>query len=329
MFTKDSRTENFLTSLGVTWKYTNSMAYAKLKPTWRDVNQGRPKAKVDDAILCYAEQMESGSPAPAPIIWTFDSSPLDGVQRLSAGEVRGYTTFSAYLVETDSPDMASAIRVIANQRLQGSYQESEAFTMQRAIDVLVNEIGWSVEQVAALGGWKPAKVAEKKLLSDWGFAIRRIGGPEKLPDGIVKTIADTAKLHDLEVAREPVAEFLNDVKRAKFTNGDAQPYVADFFANAGKKKDVRSIYVRRLELFRDDPEVATRLANPRQRRYSPTSIDSKLRRALKAALTIAEEVKNSGEPVYYVDEFCLLVNQISRVLKQIPTQRKQASNERK
>ncbi len=317
MFTKDSRTENFLTSLGVTWKYTNSMAYAKLAPNWREANLGRPKAKVDDAVLCYAEQMEGGSAAPAPIIWTEDCSPLDGVQRLSAGELRGYTTFSAYLVETDSEELAQAIRIIANQRLQGSYQESEAFTMQRAIDVLIAEVGWSVEQVAALGGWKPAKVAEKKLLSDWKFAIRKIGGPEKITDGCVKAIASQAKLHDFHAAHEPIADFLNDLVRAKFTNGDSEPYINDFFANVGRKKNLHDIYKDRLEGFREDDEVAARLANPKARRYSPTNGGNKISRSLKSALTAIENVRDSGERIVYVDEFMHTLRKIERVLKEI------------
>lgn len=318
MFTKDSRTENFLTSLGVSWTYTNAAKYSDLHANWRNVNLGRASPRIEDAVLSYAEQMEQGSAAPAPILWGRDWSVLDGVQRLSAGELRGYTTFSAYVVETDSDEMIQAIRVIANQRLQGTYQESESFVMQRAIDVLVNEIGWSIEQVAAIGGWKPSKVAEKKLLSDWGFAIRRIGGPQKLPDGIVKHIASVTSIGDLGLASKPIAAFLEELNRAEFSVVDAKPYVDRFFGGEPLKgKQAYDGFSRRLDAFREDEEVATRLANPRQRRYSPVSQEAKLRRALKSAITIAEEARKSEDRIYYVDEFCTLGNQLLRIIKKI------------
>ena len=64
MFAKDSRVENFLTHMGVGWKYVNDFKYDNLEPTWEQQNLGRSQAKMEEAILEYASRMEAGSPAP-------------------------------------------------------------------------------------------------------------------------------------------------------------------------------------------------------------------------------------------------------------------------
>lgn len=42
MFTTDSRTETFLTQMGVVHEYTNNVTYQALKPGWENRNIARP-----------------------------------------------------------------------------------------------------------------------------------------------------------------------------------------------------------------------------------------------------------------------------------------------
>jgi hypothetical protein len=69
MFTTDSRTENFLTAMGIKYEYCNGLRlpddFAK---GWNTENIGRPVAVREDAVLEYAALMEAGSAAPSPIL---------------------------------------------------------------------------------------------------------------------------------------------------------------------------------------------------------------------------------------------------------------------
>jgi hypothetical protein len=67
MFTKDSRTENFLTQMGVEFRYSNDVRFSDLESKWRLHNIARPVAIREDAVAEYATLMENGSAAPAVI----------------------------------------------------------------------------------------------------------------------------------------------------------------------------------------------------------------------------------------------------------------------
>ena len=132
--TKCSRTEAFLTSMGVRWKYSNAVQPKQLKPEWDKENIGRPRAKIEEAMEDYAGRVENGSPMPAPILWKTAKGfvILDGVQRiLVLVELLNATKFSAYIIETDSPNLADTIRVLANVLLQGGHQEPADKDRQR------------------------------------------------------------------------------------------------------------------------------------------------------------------------------------------------------
>lgn len=313
MFTKDSRTEVFLTQMGVEFRYTNNVAFSELSTGWDAKNLARPTPKREDAILEYAALMESGSPAPAPIL---SASPegyhvLDGVQRLCAAQFGGATKISVYVVMSDSDDMLDSIRLLANLRLQGR-QEPPEWTKRRAVEILVVQRHMTPEEVSRLGGWTSADVLRLAQVMDFGFQIRCIGGPQ-LPDSIVEVVSRCVSKEDLSKYKKPFAEFLETIKEGKFSAADAEPFIREFFAPATKPS--HDLYKERLESILENPEVETRIKG--RRGYS-MPVDVRLRRALKTVETVVGEL--TEEPVY-VDEFFRLLHAIEKKLKSISCHR--------
>jgi hypothetical protein len=321
MFTKDSRTENFLTSMGVAFKYSNSVAFSDMAKGWSETNLARPVAKREEAIIEYATLMESGSAAPAPILHGMEHGydVLDGVQRLAAAELAGYTKLSAYVVECDSDDVLTAIRVLANARLQGRPEPPE-WTRRRAVEILVVQKGLSVAEVAKMGGWRPADVEKTSRALDWGFKIRCIGGPQEMSDAMIETISKHTTQEEL--VREPtlIAEFLTTIKQAQFSASDAEAFVEEFFQPISKASKIHQVYKERLETFKQDPEVVTRTLG---RRGTTMRQDVNLRRLLRAAGTVLDEIAESGAPVPYVDEFFRLLNTLEDKLHRVAKNHKQ------
>jgi hypothetical protein len=317
MFRKDSGEEEFLTRFGAKWSYVNDITYDQLVPNWEMTNLGRERARVEDAILEYAERMAAGAAAPAGIFWKtsrgFD--PLDGVQRLCAHLLNGGTRFPGYIVETESALLARRIRVFANHLLNGRSPSTE-WTRRQAIQICIIEGGMSVEEVAQLGGWKKEAVAQDWLYLDWSFKIRCAGGPEELPKGVVLNIAECAKPDDLHAGNKPVAEFLHDLKQGKFTNGESKPFIDAFFGtvNRNGKKDLHGQFASRLEDFRSSEEVRTRLEG---RKPNPRNPDTKLLAAMKTVKTIADDLIATRERLFNIDEFFRVWNQVERSLKQL------------
>ena len=224
MFTNDSRTENFLTGLGVKFEYINGILLpSDFDPGWNSENLGRPFVIREDAVLEYASLMEAGSAAPAPILRKTDAGyrVLDGVQRLSAAELQQATRVSAYVVLTDSEDALATIRVLANARLQGRAEPAE-WTRRRAVEVLVIQRGLSHAEVAKLGGWKTSdvkRIAEAIELQD---RISCVNGPE-LTDAMLAQIQPYIHGHAVvEQATEPVIGFLHTIKQSRLSASDAE-----------------------------------------------------------------------------------------------------------
>lgn len=321
MFTTDSRTEKFLDWIGVKWHYTNEMSFDRLSPKWDTQNLGRSQVRVQAAVQEYGALMDRGSAAPAPILWLNNESEenevLDGIQRLLAEEARKAVSFSAYVVETDSSVMVKKIRVFANYRLQGGFGESSEWTLEKAVVELVNSDSMSVEEVAEFGGWPPATVRDKKQSIDFGNLVRGVGGPDKLPDSLLRVVAQHSVREDFSSAPVPVAGFLNDIKRMRLSTAEADPYLETFFAVSRSKGSLFDQFNRKLNEFRDDDEVAGRLADPSRRRYQPMSSEGKLLKVLKSALTTATNVLDGGDIVSDMAEYFQVIGQIKKVLTQI------------
>lgn len=320
MFTNDSRTETFLTSMGVKFKYTNSVKLADLSPGWDERNLARPVPKREEAIMEYATLMESGSAAPAPILVSTEHGHdvLDGLQRIAAAELAGFTNLSgAYVVECDSEDKLTAIRVLANARLQGRPEPPE-WTRRRAVEILVVQKGLSPAEVAKMGGWRVADVDKTARALDWGFKIRCIGGPQEMSDAMIETIAGHTSQE--EITKEPalIAEFLGLLTQGRFSASDAEPFVEEFFKPIAGKRHL--VYKERLDDFKQDPEVVTRTLG---RRGATIPKDVSLRRILKSAATVLDEIAESDEPVPYIDEFFRLLNVLKDKLHQVARNHKQ------
>ncbi len=306
MFTKDTRTEVFLTQMGVDFRYTNNVAFSELVPGWDCKNLARPTPQRDDAILEYAALMDGGSPAPAPILNKNGSyGVLDGIQRLCAAQLSGATRISAYVVSSDSEDLLDSIRVLANIRLQGR-QEPAEWTRRRAVEILVIQRGMSPAEVARLGGWAAADIKRLAELMEWGFTIRSIGGPD-LPDSVVDVVAGRVPQENLRKYAKPVAGFLNVLKDCKFSARDAAPLADEFFAPTAKPS--YKLYQTRLDDIRTMTEVEIRLKGRKGSKLPP---DVNLRRALRSVETIIDEL---DAPLVYVDEFFRMVKSIEKKLK--------------
>lgn len=321
MFTIDSRTEKFLESLGVKWRYTNDMTFGDLNDTWDTENLGRSQVKVQGAVQEYGSLMDNGSAAPSPILWrnpeTERYDVLDGMQRLLAEELRKPVKFSAYIAETDSLAMVKKIRVFSNYRLQGGYQESSEWTLKQAVVLLINGNVMSIEEAAELGGWSPAAVRDKKQVVDFGDAVRGVGGPEKLPDSVLRVLAKHATRDDFASAPVSIAGFANDIQRIRFSASEAEPYIEQFFSVARTKGKLFDQFSVKLKEFRGDDEIVGRLADPNRRRYQPMTAEGRVLKALKGTLTTAKGVLDKQEPIYEMAEYFQVVNQIRTTLQQI------------
>jgi hypothetical protein len=325
MFTEDSRTENFLTSLGVKYAYTNGVLLpADFAPGWDTDNLGRPVAVREDAVIEYATLMEAGSAAPAPIVC---KSPdglhvLDGVQRLSAAALRQTTRVSVYLVDTDSEDSLAAIRVLANARLQGRAEPPE-WTRRRAVEVLVVARGMSHLEVAHMGGWKPADIKRISEAITLQLRIRNVEGPE-LSDAMLAEIMPHVQHNELlEKATAPLVGFMQVLKQSRISVADAAEYLNTFFRPLPKAANPFNVYSERLREVHDDPEIKTRVTG---RQHTELPKDVVLLRALKSVETVLDSIVANNERVNNVDEFFRLIDRITRKLKQIaPNKQRQAS----
>lgn len=312
MFTTDNRTENFLTTLGAQFKYTNGILLPDhLIPNWDKENIGRPVDVREDAVIEYAALMDAGSAAPAPILHHTAAGMrvLDGVQRLTAAALHGTTRVSAYVVTTESEDMLAAVRVLANARMQGRAEPAE-WTRRRAIEVLVRDRGLSCEEVARMGGWRAADVRKIADALAAQLRITSIGGPE-LPDTMLAELSTHCSDDVMMRAPTPVAGFLNTLKQAKLSAEDAVPYIEAFFAPV-RVPNVHEALTARLSELHDDPEVRARVTG---RQRTSLSRDVALRRELKSAESVLDSILVTGDDIPNVDEFYQIVARLKQKLQ--------------
>jgi len=316
MFTTDSRTENFLTAMGIKYEYLNGLRFPDgFAAGWNTENIGRPVAVREDAVIEYATLMEAGSAAPAPILVETENGyrVLDGVQRLSAAELQQETRISAYVVKTDSEDSLASIRVLANARMQGRAEPAE-WTRRRAVEVLVVDRKMSHAEVAKMGGWKPADVKRIADAIELQERISNAGGPE-LPDLMLAELRPHIHgRNTLEQATEPIVGFMQTLKQSRISVSDAVPYITEFFASLPKSSNPFKTYSERLESIHEDPEIKSRLTG---RQSTELPKDVVLLRAMKTAETVLDAILTHGDKVPNVDEFFRIIDRLTRKLKTI------------
>jgi len=324
MFTADTRNERFLDSFGARWRFTDKMTFSALAPDWPLKNLGRSQVEVAAAVEEYGALMAQGSAAPAPILWDnkrmgyFDV--IDGLQRLFAEQKREPTRFSAYIVTTDSPALARKLSVFANYRLQGGYQESSEWTLEQAVSVLVADGTMTVEEIAKDSGWTIGVIKDKKLVLDYRAAIQVAGGPEGLPDTMMRIVAANVECEHLQMAPAAVGEFFSAIGHGRFTTSEAEPFIIDFFDITKKRNGLAKRLAKKLKDFREDPEVAARLQDPTRRRYQPMTPEGRLLKSLKAACTVAESIANSTAAIKGMEEYYQIHSKTQKILKQIERQ---------
>lgn len=313
MFSPDSRTETFLTTMGVSFEYAPSVEFSALKRGWEGHNIARPTPQRQEAILEYALLMEQGSAAPAVILHLTPAGldVLDGVQRLSAAQVAGASQVAAYLVSCDSDNLLTAIRLLANVRLQG-HQEKPEWTRRQAVEHLVIQRGMSCAEVARMGGWREADVRRLSEVMDYGFKLRCLGAP-LLPDSLIEAIRKRIPIETVHKAVKPVVDFLDASQRANFSASDLEPHLDAFLAPYAGHNWHEEL-TDRLEHFLHTEEVNIRLHG---RQGQPMSHDINLRRALRSVITVLDGIAGKGGGLPYIEEFQQLVNVISKRLKEV------------
>lgn len=316
MFTTDSRTENFLTTFGVKFTYTNGVLFpVDFVTGWDKENIGRPVAVREDAVIEYAALMEQGSAAPAPILHRTATGlrVLDGVQRLSAEALVGSTRISAYIVETDSEDMLAAVRVLANARMQGRAEPAE-WTRRRAVEVLVVDRRLSCAEVAKMGGWKVADVQRIASAIQLQRRIESVGGPE-LPDVMLAVLDPYLQENNsLEQAAQPVTGLLHTLKKSRISAADAESYLSQFFKPLPRGSNPHKVLAERLQEIHDDPEMIARITG---RQTAALPRDVVLLRELKSADTTLDGCLLAGDRIPNVDEFFRLVDRIKDKLRKL------------
>jgi len=322
MMTTDSRTEQFLTWLGLKWEYVNDVTFYQLVNGWETNNLGRSKDRVDSAVKEYKALMESGSPAPAPMIW-FDPKldafvVLDGVQRLLAEKDCGSTSFSAYVVKTTSRKAVKKVRVASNPRLQGGHQDNPEWTLCNIVRELTDS-GCSTKEIAALCGWAPSVVADKQAVQKTQRLITECGGPEDFPDTILRVFGQHVREVDFQVAAAPVKEFCVLIKQTQFSAEDAEPWIEAFFdvprSSRGKLHDR---FKKELKAFEENPEIQLRIQDPKRHRKAQLTPDGRLNKAISGCLTTVRRINKKHEIIYdNITEHCRTLNEIKKILKMI------------
>lgn len=329
MFTTDSRTENFLTSIGVDFQYIDDLLFENLIETWSTTNLGRSQTQIDDAIVEYANQYsQHNSMAPAPIVWvdaeTEKIHVLDGVQRLGAFELwGGGRRFPAYAVLTDSQLTLKKIKIVANIRLQGGYQESKEWTLRHAIKELVFGEGLSLDELAAVGGWSVKQIREKHLIMKFVQLIQQVGGPV-MQENKIKIIASHCRESDFEKAPVPIGKFFTELAKLGLTAENAEPFIIDFFNVNRSKKDLHEEFQKNLDKFLADSYVKDRIKEPRSRTSYKLSGESRLLRALRGANSIANLILSDGDKVVNMTGIYHEMNVLKKTCLQIEAQNKKA-----
>ncbi len=179
MFDKCNKTESFLASRGVTREYREDVSYSELEPNWDTINHGRPEsqAKMEDAVLSYAEMMARGSAAPAVILRVTETGleVLDGCQRLMANAETGGRHCAAYVIQC-SDGSAARIRKASNSRLNTQAKVDQKWLLQEAVISFCIKENDSPEEVADLMGMTNSAVRRQVEIEKARIKTKVIGG---------------------------------------------------------------------------------------------------------------------------------------------------------
>lgn len=271
MFQHDKRTEGWLDSLGVQYEYKESIGIDELAPGWDVINAGRPDAepKIQDAIATYAELMESGSAAPATIVWHgrdgYDV--LDGVQRTHAAILADFHNFAAFVVKC-SDSTRQKIRIAANIATTTAAPVDPEWCIAKLVEEWMINGSDSAKDIAGLCRRSVAEVESVyRRLTTRAHIASVCGGKDKvsLKAGVIDAIAEATTPADFDDAPKAISSFVRILDKCNFRNGEAVRFVREFFGvkrggNASLETRLRS-KIREIER---DPFVARRLSGQRK-----------------------------------------------------------------
>lgn len=243
MFQQNSIAEAWFAQHGIEFTYTIDIEYVRLTPDWNKINEGRPSGQPIDDSLCenYASSMQAGAVFPAPIVAPTGAGlePLDGCQRLTAGELIGATRFNGYLLGNLSPDMRERIRKCANNILNGK-RESEEFTVKQIVDSLYQRQRLSVEECALWCGLKVAVIEKEVSARDGQRKLQSIGVDTTIKPanqkGFQAVFAKAFPQIFMKAAPDDIRDVVRNLQRLKATNGEAN-VILDRYAGLKPKKD--------------------------------------------------------------------------------------------
>ena len=293
-FTKSSEVERYLTDIGVEFKYRSRVPFSRLSASWRTVNYGREKARDQDVVIEYAERLEGGSVAPAPIIHAIGDGQeiLDGVQRLSASELIGETFFAAYEITVADPVLIHAIRIGANSRLNG-HRPAPQFELTNAVRLLHIEDKLSAIDIARLIGQTVRKVQGEIARQRCEQHVRQAGNRGELKLNWLDTIAKYVPDHDLNHEPEAVNRLVTFWQQVNSKNGLATE-MGEKIAGLKVKRGVNRVdqYKSVIDQFAKRPEIRGKLAG-----RTKDKIDNAIEK-LRGASTAIKNAKKARHVIH-------------------------------
>jgi hypothetical protein len=314
MFGEDNRCERFLDRLGAKWDWVNDIPVSMMVDSWQKMNISRRQNQNEDAVQEYYLRFRKKEVAPAPILWATKNGyqVLDGTLRLLA-LTKMYPLLiinAAYVVKTNSPQLARRIQCFANSNLSGK-KEPETWVIRNAIRHCPD---MPTEEIAEQGGWAIARVRREAVYLEWKEKLQGIGAPDLNID-LTHMIAKNAQEVDLQKAPGEIASFCSMLVDGNFDNGESEPLVELFFdVPRGNPKGINAALRKSKEEILDLEDVQVRLKGRKvNKRRDDTNLMAQLRSARTAALKVAKKREN----IPYIEEAFKIHADIERHLSTI------------
>lgn len=301
MFTTDERAAAFLKFNGIQFEYCDCVKYSQLHATWKINNLGRRQPVDQEAVFDYACRTEAGSPMPAVItIPQVDGHfPLDGVQRLMAGEELSLTSFCSYVVsKRTSVAKQHLIRVCANGAINGQHTPDKTFLLATAAEVLYFQDGCSYEEIARAIGRRVEDIAEEVRYQKTARMMESVGYDGKLlsrkSKWFVSMVGKHADATDWQIAPGALKEMLRECEKVASKNGFLEPLVQEFFdVKRTEKANRHDQFQRKLAEFKKSPEIVQKKSAGQGRHHLDNVLPS-----LRRLLTTLDKAVEADEIVH-------------------------------
>jgi hypothetical protein len=293
-FTKSTDVEKYLTSIGVEFKYRSRIPMTRLTASWRSTNYARDKARLEDVVLEYAERMEGGSLAPAPVVHEIDDGVelLDGLQRTSAADLRGETYISAYEIVGADKVTIHCIRIGANSMLNG-HRPDPQFELTNAVRLLHMTDSLSATDISNVTGFKASRVQAEIERQRTEKVVRTAGYRGRIKKNWLDCASQHMPEQDLSHNLDAVKQVFEWLGKVDSKNGLAKEVFERLGALKHKKHVRRVDQIKSvLEQFSKRPEISGKL-HGRKRDLIDNAIDK-----LRGASTAVKNAKAKGHVIH-------------------------------